>query len=104
MEVEGLDRARINVRWEIVEITWEEREGLLRKIATVAGYETVVAKFHAVGASRPVELNEGEMARLRVPLEFWAQTRGLPDGLARLLAALVRTDPGGQVDTGLLGG
>ena len=104
MEVDSLDRARINVRWAIVEISWEERDRLLRKIATVAGYESIVAKFHAVGASRPVELNDGELARLRVPLEFWAQTRELPDGLARLLAALVRTDPGGHVGTGLMGG
>jgi hypothetical protein len=63
----------------------------------VSGYETIVAKFHTIGTSRPVELDALEQARLRVPLEFWNQTHPLSDGLAHLLAALLNADPEAKV-------
>jgi hypothetical protein len=97
VEAGRLDQVRINVQWEIVEIAWAERDWLLEKIAVVSGFESIVAKFKAVGASRPVDLDFDERARLRAPLEFWEQH--LTDGLARLLDALVRTAPGGHVGT-----
>ena len=92
-----LDQVRINVQWEIVEITSAERDWLLNKIGVVSGFESIVAKFEAVGASRPVELDFDERARLRAPLEFWEHQ--LTDGLVRLLDALVRVAPGGDVGT-----
>ena len=85
------------MQWEIVEIAWAERDWLLAKIAVVSGFESVVAKFEAVGASRPVELDFDERARLRAPLEFWEHE--LTDGLVRLLDALVRAAPDGHVGT-----
>ena len=92
MEASRLDRVRIDVQGNIVEISWDERRWLLGKIAVVHGYESIVAKFHSVGgASRPVELDFDECARLRAPLEFWQPQ--LTDGLARLLAALVDAAP-----------
>ena len=63
----------------------------------MAGFETIVAKFEAVGASRPVDLDFDERARLRAPLEFWEHQ--LTDGLVRLLDAFVRVAPGGDVGT-----
>ncbi len=85
---------RINVAWNIVEITSDERDALLKKIAVVAGYEPIVEKFIAVGASgRPVELDAGERSRMRVALEFWQRIRELPEGLERLLDALVQAAP-----------
>ena len=95
MEASRLDRVRINVQWEIVEIAWAERDWLLKKIAVVSGFESIVAKFEAVGASRPVELDFDERARLRAPLEFWEHE--LTEGLVRLLDALGRAAPGGHV-------
>ena len=95
MDGRDLDRVRIDVAGQVVEITWDERHALLEKINAVAGFETIVAKFHAVGASRPVVLDFDERARLRAPLEFWK--RELTDGLARLLDALLRAAPGGHV-------
>jgi hypothetical protein len=47
------------------------------------------------GASRPVELDDSERSHLRVALEVWESGTVLPDGIVRLLVALVRADPGG---------
>ncbi len=103
MEASRLDRVQVDVAEEIVEIAWDERDTLLRKLRTVAGCETIVQKFEAVGASSPVELGDEQRSRLRVTLELWGVSV-LPDGLARLLVALVRADPGGYVGTGFIDG
>ncbi len=103
MEASRLDRVQVDVAEEIVEIAWDERDTLLRKLRTVAGCETIVQKFEAVGASCPVELGDEQRSRLRVTLELWGVSV-LPDGLARLLVALVRADPGGSVGTGFIDG
>jgi hypothetical protein len=55
-----------------------------------------------VGASRPVELDDEQRSHLRVTLELWGVSV-LPDGLARLLVALVQADPGGDVGTAFFG-
>jgi hypothetical protein len=94
MEASRLDGVRIDVAGNVVEIIWDERDMLLRKLRAIDGCETIVQKFEAVGASRPVELGEEQRARLRVTLELWGVT-ALPDGLAHLLIELVRADPGG---------
>jgi hypothetical protein len=93
-----LDRVQVDVAGEIIEITWDERDTLLARLRTVAGCETIVQQFEAVGASRPAELNDEQRSRLRVTLELWG-VRVMPDGLARLLISLVRADPGGHVGT-----
>jgi hypothetical protein len=91
MERSRLDQVYVNVAGTLVEIAWAERDWLLEKIRVVAGFESIVRKLDAVG--RPVELDFDERARLRAPLEFWGE---LPDGLARLLDALVQAAPGGH--------
>ena len=96
METSRLDQVYVNVAGTLIEIAWAERDWLLEKIRVVAGFETIVRKFEAVGASRPVELDFDDRARLRAPLEFWGE---LPDGLARLLDALVQAAPGGHTAT-----
>jgi hypothetical protein len=93
-----LDRVQVDVSGEIVEISWGERDALLEKLETIAGCDAIVEKFDAVGASRPVQLDDEQRSRLRVALELWGVSV-LPDGLARLLIALVRADPGGRVGT-----
>jgi hypothetical protein len=95
MERSRLDQVYVNVAGDVVEIAWAERDWLLEKIRVVAGFETIVQKFEAVGASMPVDLDFDERARLRTPLEFWGE---LPDGLARLLDALVGAAPGGHAN------
>ena|ERR1019366_7801071 len=102
MESSRLDRVQIDVAGEIVEIAWKERDRLLRRLRAVAGCEKVVQHFEAAGASRPVQLDDEQRSRLRVTLELWGDSV-LPGGLARLLAALVRADPGGYVGTAFFG-
>jgi len=99
MEASRLDRVQVDVAGEIVEISWDERDTLLGKLRSVAGSVAVGARFEAVGASRPVELDGEERAHLRTVLELWGVSV-LPDGLACLPVALVRADPVGHVGTG----
>ncbi len=98
MEAGRLDPVQVEVAGAIVEITWDERDALLKKLRDLAGCETIIERFWSVEASSPVELDGEQRSRLRVTLELWGVSV-LPDGLARLLIALVRADPGGQVGT-----
>src|SRR5437588_13031479 len=95
MEASRLDRVRIDVAGTIVQITWDERDTLLGKLRVLTGCETIVQNFaEAVGASRPVELDDEQRSRLRLSLELWGVSV-LPDGLTHLLIDLVRADPRG---------
>ena len=98
-----LSRVDIEIAENLVEITWDERERLLDKLRDVAGCDTIIERFWAVGASIPVELDDEQQTRLRVALEFWEQRNPLPDGLARLLDALFNADPGGDVGATFFG-
>ena len=76
MEASRLDRVRIDVAGNFVEITWDERDTLLGKLRVLAGCETIVQNFaEAVGASRPVELDDEQRSRLR--LDAQRSTRAL---------------------------
>ena len=94
MEARRLDRVQVNVAGNAVEITWDERDTLLGKLRVLAGCEAIVQNFEAVGASRPVELDDEQRSRLRLTLELWGVSV-LPDGLTHLLLELVRADPRG---------
>lgn len=98
MEETRLDRVRVQVADETVEITWDEREALLTRLRDTHKRETIVAKFNAVMATRAVVLNPDEQEPVRAVLRLWDQDEhGLPDGLVGLLSALVRADPGGHI-------
>jgi hypothetical protein len=90
-----LDRITVDVAGALVEISWAERDELLFKLRFVAGCETIVEKFEAVGANRPVVLDDDERLRLRVALEVWKREVMPPGGFEDLLATLVRADTGG---------
>jgi hypothetical protein len=92
VESSRLDRVHVDVAGEIVEISWDERDVLLEELAFAADTKSIRVKFEAVGASRPVELDAEQRARLRTALDDWGSDRLQPDGIARLHAALVRAD------------
>lgn len=94
MEASRLDRVRINVPGEIVVITLHERDVLLEELAWAAETKSIRERFEAVGASRPVELDAEQRARLRAALDDWGEDRLQPEGIARLHAALKQADPG----------
>lgn len=91
MEASRFDRVQVDVAGEIVEISLHDRDTLLTELCFVAGCESIREKFEAAGEHRPVELDGEQRSRLRAALEVYAMR---PDGIARLLAALVRADPG----------
>ena len=94
MEAGRLDRVRVDVAGEIVEITWDERDVLLEELAFAEGTKSIRERFEAVGASRPVELDAEQRARLRGALDDWGEDRLQPEGIARLHAALRSATPG----------
>jgi hypothetical protein len=92
VEASRLDQVHVDAAGEIVVISWHERDVLLEELAWVAETKTIRVKFEAVVASRPVELDDDERARLRTALDDWGEDRLQPEGIARLHAALVRAD------------
>jgi hypothetical protein len=92
MEASRVTFAHVEVANNLVEITWDERDALLNRLRDTAETETIIDRFWSAGASRPVILNERQRLRLRVALERWGITV-LPEGLTRLLIALVQADP-----------
>ena len=93
MESTRLDRVRVDVAGEIVLITWDERDVLLEELAFAEGTKPIRESFEAVGASRQVELDVEQQARLRTALDDWGSDRLQPEGIVRLHAALVRAAP-----------
>lgn len=79
MESSRLDRVRVDVAGEVVEISWHERDMLLQELSFVAGSKTIREKFEAVGASRTVELDGVERSHLRAALAV-AQLRQVRAG------------------------
>jgi hypothetical protein len=94
-------RVHVEVGENLVEISWDERTALLDKLSDIADSGTIIERFWSGGASTSVVLNAVQRSRLRVMLELWGGSV-LPDGLARLLLALVQADPGGDVGTALV--
>jgi hypothetical protein len=88
MEASRLDRVRIDVAGEILEISCDDRDVLLAELAFAADTKPIRVKFEAVGASRPVELDAEDRSHLRKALDDWGSDRLQPDGIARLHAAL----------------
>jgi hypothetical protein len=96
VESSRLERVRVDVAGEIVEIYWHERDMLLQELSFVAGSKTIREKFEAVGASRPVELDDMERPHLRATLEGWELDIVPPEGIGRLQTALERADRGNE--------
>jgi hypothetical protein len=90
METGRLDRVQVDVAGEIITISWHERDVLLEELAVVEGAKSIRERFAAVGASRLVELDAEQRARLRKGLDDWGEDRLQPEGIARLHAALNR--------------
>jgi hypothetical protein len=96
-------RVHVEVGENLVEISWDERTALLDKLSNMADSGPIIERFWSGGASTSVVLNDKQRSCVRVILELWGVSV-LPDGLARLLLALVKVDPGGDVGTALSDG
>jgi len=71
--------------------SWAERVELLGRLRAVEGAAELVGRFEAVGASRPVVLEPGDVDVLAGVLFSWQEGGGppAPDGI-RSLAAVWR--------------
>jgi hypothetical protein len=88
MEASGLDRMRVNVAGEIVEISWNDRDVLLEELAWAADTKSIRVRLEAAERGQPVELNAEQRGRLCAALDDWGSDRLQPEGIARLHAAL----------------
>lgn len=86
--MDATQRIRVDVRGQVIEITREERDELLEELCFVAGCKEIREKLEAVTATWTLVLDASQRARLRVALAIREGEVALPDGLARLLAAL----------------
>ncbi len=90
---ERLDRVTIRVGRDLIEIPWSSRDALLDEIRHLDSAKPVVAAFEAVGASRPVALEQDGMALLVQTIHVMSSNAGgmhrVPEGLADLRHALV---------------
>ena len=74
-----------------LEISWADRDKLIRRIGNLQSARAVVARFESVGAS-PVELSDDEKGFLVVAIKAWMQDAGqdrVPGGLLRLRDGLL---------------
>lgn len=90
MEASGLDRVRVDVAGEIVEISRDDRDVLLEELAWAADTKSIRVLLEAAEPGQPVELDAEQRDRLCVALDDWGTDRLQPEGIARLHAALRR--------------
>jgi hypothetical protein len=79
--MDRLNRVRVAVAGEVVEISWADRDALVEQLA---GEPELVALFRAVGSTRPVEIPDRLQARLADEVARWARSSGFPAGLQEL--------------------
>ena len=89
---ERLDRVQVETRYGSVVISWAAREAILDELRGLESARGAVAAFEAVGASRPVELDqEGKSAVLDAIVAIADKGAGyhrIQPGLFRLRAQL----------------
>jgi len=95
MEESDLDRELVDVAGELVALSRRDRDALLQELALTAGHRAMREKFETAGEHRAVELDREERAELRATLEAWERDGLPPNGIAPLLAALVRAEQSG---------
>ena len=93
MEANRSDAVRVGVAADVVEISYDERDRLVRKLTIVSGFDAIIDKFAAADSGGTVVLDLGDRLRLRAALEAWANSGELPGGIGRLLSALVQAGP-----------
>ena len=88
---ERLDRVAIETSRAPVELPWASRDKLLHEIRNLDGADAIRTAFEAVGASRPVPLNDDNKKLLIEAIDGWAKgvtVDELPAGIWQLRNAL----------------
>jgi hypothetical protein len=80
-----LDRISVVTSRGVVEISWMARRELLLRLPTDSSGANVVSRFTAVGATRPVELDDQAELVLREIVTRWLDENGdTPPGIVEL--------------------
>jgi hypothetical protein len=91
---ERLGRAQVNVGEGIVVMPWKERDWLLREIRSFDSARRIIRAFEAVGASRPLKLDDtDELELYDMIFRLAARPAGydtMPGSVRQLRAALDR--------------
>jgi hypothetical protein len=93
VEANRSDAVRVGVAADVVEISYDERDRLVRKLTIVSGFDPIIDKLASADSGGTVVLDLTDRLRLRAALEAWVNSGELPEGIARLLSALVRAGP-----------
>ena len=86
-----LSTARVSVGDEAVELPWASRSELLERLRSLDGTGNLVRRFEAVGATRPVDLDDASASVLADVLAGWVDEAGpdsLPPGIFDLYDAV----------------
>jgi hypothetical protein len=81
-----LNRVRVSTHDGEFDLDWNEREELIATLSAVPGSESVIERFRAVGATRPVELTDEQKALVASTIDAG---RGLGEALHELREAFV---------------
>jgi hypothetical protein len=88
-----LDRVTVTTRYGDVELPWASRDALLQEIRHLESARSTIAKFEAVGATRPVVLEPDEKNLVVEAIHVMSRNAGgmqnLPEGLEQLRHNLV---------------
>ena len=87
-----LDSIAIATSKEAVVIPWATRDRLLAELRQTDAGRSIVERFEAVGASRPVELSLDDKWALKGLIDLWMARVGaaeIPAGIVTLSQALV---------------
>jgi hypothetical protein len=88
---ERLDQVPVAINGGEITLTWDTRQALMRRLLHIQETARLRASFDAVGATRPVELNQGQRNALLSALENWSRDGSyepMPKELTLLRAAL----------------
>ena len=91
IQTRRIDPVTVQLRRDVVVISWEERTDLLARMAADPSAWHVIEKFRALGTTRSIVPSRDEARELHARLLDWVGEVGydrLPEGLRALLAAL----------------
>jgi hypothetical protein len=97
VEANRLDRVTVQLTGKRSHmLTWADRDALVRRLSLLRGGMPIADAFLAVGASRPVELEETERLALLGAITLWEQQHAvgrdvpeIPAGVQALRRALL---------------
>jgi hypothetical protein len=85
---ERLDTVAVAYSRGVVEIPWDSRDQLLAEIRHLDSAQPTIAAFEAVGASRPVTLDNDQASLVIQAIDVWMRNVGGPDKLPGGIFAL----------------